>query len=158
MTRSRTIAMLLAITVIATVIVIEFCRGTKPSAGANPSVSLPVAAQTAITNSVESVKNRITGGIGVAVAMNSTMNLPQVGAVAVNSPASEAGLRFGDVITRVGGITTTGLVLKQVVDNLRGFTGASVPVTVLRGTNYLDFVIRRTSMKNLREKKFNAGE
>jgi C-terminal processing protease CtpA/Prc len=115
-------------------------------------------ARQAITNSVEFVKSRVTGGVGVAVAIDSSTKLPVVGAVAIGSPAHEAGIHTGDIITRIGGIATTGLFLKRVVENLRGFTGANVPVTVLRGTKYLDFVIRRTSMKSLQEKTFTPYE
>ena len=149
---------LLLIAAVLLIAVIVMLRQNAAQGPANPLPSTESAARQAITNSVEFVKNRVTGGVGVAVAIDSSTKLPVVGAVAMGSPANEAGMRTGDIITRIGGIATTGLFLKQVVERLRGFTGASVPVTVLRGTNYLDFLIRRTSMKSLQEKSFNPYE
>jgi len=154
----RSLTGLLLIAAVLLIAVIIMLRQNAAQGPANPLRSTESAARQAITNSVEFVKNRVTGGVGVAVAIDSSTKLPVVGAVAIGSPANEAGMRTGDIITRIGGIATTGLFLKQFVERLRGFTGASVPVTVLRGTNYLDFLIRRTSMKSLQEKSFNPYE
>lgn len=123
----------------------------------NSATASSTTTSQAFSNSVEFVKNRITGGVGVALAIDSNTKLPMVGAVAIGSPAHEAGLHTGDVITQVGGLVTTGAPLKQVVDTFRGFTGASVPITALRGTNCLDFVIRRTSMNSLQQKRFSSN-
>ena len=149
--------LLAAVLAVVALAIVLWPRATQRSP-ARPSGSTESAARQAITNSVEFVKNRVTGGVGVALAIDSSTKLPVVGAVAMGSPAHEAGMHTGDIITRIGGIATTGLFLRQVVENLRGFTGASVPVTVLRGTNYFDFLIRRTSMKSLQEKTFNPYE
>ena len=152
MKRRLVISVLLAVLVVAAAV--TFWRtAARRSASVAPS-STPVAVSHAFSNSVEFVKNRITGGVGVALTIDPNNSLPVVGAVAVGSPAEEAGLRIGDVVTTVGSLVTTGAPLKQVVETFRGFTGASVPITVLRGTNYLDFVIRRTSMNHLQQSKF----
>jgi S1-C subfamily serine protease len=149
-------ASLLTLAVIAVVLIATILWGVAARrSGAATPVSTPGAVHQAVTGAVDFVKNRVTGGVGVAVAIDSQTKLPVVGAVAIGSPADEAGLHTGDIITKVGGITTTGLFVKQVVDNLRGFTGGSVPVTVLRGTNQIDFKIRRTSMQSLQEKRFS---
>jgi len=149
-------ASLLTLAVIAAVVIATVCWGVAARwRGTATPIPTSGAVHQAVTSAVDFVKNRVTGGVGVAVAVDSKTKLPVVGAVAIGSPADEAGLHTGDIITRIGGITTTGLFLKQVVENLRGFTGGSVPVTVLRGTNQINFEIRRASMRSLQEKRFS---
>ena len=155
--KSRTItALLIVAIVVAVAMSAMFWRSEKRRKTVSASSAIP--ATQALSNSVEFVKNRITGGVGVALAIDSNTKLPSVGAVAIGSPAHEAGLPTGDIVTRVGGLTTTGAPLKQVVDTFRGFTGASVPIAVLRGTNHLDFVIRRNSMNSLQKKRYSWQE
>ncbi len=148
-------ALLIAALGVAVTVAVMFGRVERWHYTVTASSSTP--ARQALSNSMEFVKDRITGGVGVALTIDSNTKLPMVGAVAIGSPAHEAGLHTQDVITRVGGITTTGAPLKQVVDTFRGFTGASVPIAVLRGTNHLDFVIRRTSLNKLRQKQFSSS-
>jgi S1-C subfamily serine protease len=152
-------ALLLVVGLAAAVLIgMMMRRSAAQSGGGASSPSVSRGAGQALSNSVEFVKDRVKGGVGVSVAIQSGSKLPVVGAVAIGSPANEAGLYTGDIITSIGGVSTTNLPLKQVVDNLRGFTGARVQVTVLRGTNYIDFVIRRTSMSSLKAKTFGSGQ
>lgn len=108
--------------------------------------------QSLITNSTEFARSRITGGVGVVLSLDTATGLPRVMSVKAGSPADKAGLRAGDVITRINGATTTGQKLAEVVMAIRGFSLGSVAITVLRGqTNatILEFDIRRNSMNSL---------
>jgi membrane-associated protease RseP (regulator of RpoE activity) len=110
------------------------------------------AMQSLITNSTEFARSRITGGVGVVLSLDTATGLPRVMSVKAGSPADKAGLRAGDVITRINGATTTGQKLAEVVMAIRGFSLGSVAITVLRGqTNatILEFDIRRNSMNSL---------
>ena len=148
------ISVLIAAAAIVVVVVVMCYRSAVQDGAPVAWNSTPLPASAPFSNSVEFVKNRITGGVGIALTIDPNLKLPLVNAVAAGSPAERAGLRPGDIITYVGGLTTTGAPLKQVVETFRGFTGASVPITALRGSNYLDFVIRRISMNNLQQRKF----
>jgi len=49
------------------------------------------------------------------------------------------------VVTQVNGQSTSGLTLKQVVDDFRGITGGSVSVKVKRGDTNLTYLLSRVS-------------
>ena len=120
--------------------------------GGQASATFKNSMQALATNPTEFVRSRITGGVGALLGIDPAAGLPVVNEVIVGSPADAAGLRKGDVITRVNGETTTGLKLADVVEAIRGFSMGSVTITVLRGkTNRtrLDFVIHRHSMNSL---------
>ena len=109
------------------------------------------------TNPAGFVKNRITGGIGIMLTMDTTVQLPRVMEVMAGSPADKAGLRREDVITLINGKTTTGQKLADVVEAIRGFSLGSVEITVLRDqTNRLDFTIGRNSMNSLLQRTNSA--
>lgn len=106
--------------------------------------------QSAITNPVQFVKRRITGGVGVLLRMDSATGLPIVNEVLPGSAAQQAGLRAGDVIVKVDGVATSGKLIAQVVDSIRGFTAGEVTVTVQRGASTnLSFIIHRDSWQKL---------
>lgn len=130
---------------------------TKSRAGLAPSSSLSARSQVAVSNSIHIVRNRVTGGIGVAVAMDSR-GLPVVGAVAVGSPADQGGLYVGDVITKVGGVPTTGLGLPQIAERVRGLSVGSVALTVSRQGTNLEFNIERSSWNAMKDKSYNPYE
>jgi len=105
----------------------------------------------ALTNPVEFAKSRLTGGVGLILRADSATGSPIVQGVGVGSPAETAGLRIGDLIIRIDGSPTQGKPLAQVVQDIRGFTGAKVTLTVQRaGSTNLDCVIPRSSWNNLR--------
>src|SRR5688572_25980257 len=101
--------LLMAAIAVAVVGAIMVRRQTIGRSTAGPPGFTESAARHAITSSVEFVKIRVTGGVGVAVAIDSGTKLPVVGAVAIGSPAHQAGLHTGDIMTMIGGSTTTGL-------------------------------------------------
>ncbi len=121
---------------------------------ASPAFVAPL--QSVLTNAVQSAKNHITGGVGVILRMDPASGLPIVQGVGVGSPAEAAGLHVGDLITQLNGMATAGQPLRQIVETFRGFTLASVSVTVRRaGITNLTFVIGRTSWNSLLKTTYN---
>ncbi len=142
----------IGIVVVAGMALLAVWAGRSCCGGGAGSASLKSAMQALATNPTEFARNRITGGVGAVVGVDSPGGLPTVMGVLAGSPADRAGLRRGDVITRVNGATMTGRKLAQVVEAMRGFSAGSVAITVLRGeTNRtrLEFVIHRESMNTL---------
>lgn len=103
--------------------------------------------QAAMTNPVGFAKAHVTGGIGAVLLVDPTTGLPRIQMVLTGSPAQRAGLRPGDVILEVDGITTRGRTLSQDVDHIRGIASVSVGLLIQRtgcSTN-LNCLIHRTS-------------
>jgi carboxyl-terminal processing protease len=87
------------------------------------------------------------GGLGVVVTMED-------GALTIvnpmeDSPGFEAGLKPGDRILRINGISTEKLTLTQAVDKLRGDAGEKVTLTIQRpGTKEIkDYELTRVIIK-----------
>ena len=70
-------------------------------------------------------------GLGMEVSMES--NAVKVIAAFEDSPASHAGLKAGDLITRFGETSVAGMTLEQAIQQARGAPDTSVALTVLRG-------------------------
>jgi C-terminal processing protease CtpA/Prc len=121
------------------------------SRGSQSAGSLGQSLKTAATNPVEFAKNRFTGGIGVVAGTNLGSSFPVIRAVAASSPADRAGLRAGDLITKVNGLSTSNRPLRQVAEDVRGFSGGQVTLTIQRGgTADFECVVKRTSRNTLR--------
>ncbi len=78
------------------------------------------------------------------------------------SPAAEAGLRPGDVITKIDGVVTKDMVLMDAVQRLRGEPGSSVVLTVVRDEEPQPMEVkvgrRAVEVKGVREvKKLEDG-
>jgi len=69
-------------------------------------------------------------GIGAQLGVKD--GLPVIVAPIDNSPASEAGIRAGDIILGVDGEDVTSLTLDEIVDRVRGPSGTEVVLTLLR--------------------------
>lgn len=76
----------------------------------------------------EAVK-REYGGLGIEVTMES--GLVKINHAIEDGPAYEAGLRGGDYITAVDGVSVRGKNLDEAVEGMRGLAGDPVTVTVL---------------------------
>ncbi len=73
------------------------------------------------------------GGLGIEVTMDPKSGFIRVVAPIDGTPAAEAGLRPGDLISDVDGIPVKGMTLIQAVFRMRGPTGTSVRLTLHRG-------------------------
>ena len=150
--KKQTGASVFWIVVVALMALLALSAGRSCSASRPGSAKLQNAMQSLATNPAEFVKSQITGGVGVLLGADPQTGLPMAMGVLAGSPADRAGVRRGDVITQINGVTTTGQKLASVVEAMRGFSAGRVAITVLRGqTNRtrLDFVIRRNSMNTL---------
>ena len=112
----------------------------------------------AITNPVDFAKSRVTGGVGLILRVDTATGLPGVQGVGIGSPAESLGLRAGDVILRIDGASTAGKPLAQIVQEIHGFTGARVTLTVQRtGSTNFQATISRSSWSKLRGLNFKQG-
>lgn len=83
-------------------------------------------------------------GIGVSITMENERC--KVVAPLPGTPAETAGIRSGDIITRVDDMDVSGLTLSQVSTLLKGEKGTKVKVTVERDGISMDFVITRATI------------
>jgi carboxyl-terminal processing protease len=70
------------------------------------------------------------GGIGISVAVRD--NYPTVISPIEGSPAWTLGIRPGDVIVKIDGVSSAGLAVDEVANRLRGEPGTKVKITVHR--------------------------
>ena len=82
-------------------------------------------------------------GIGIQIMGNYATGLCTISRVFLDSPALDAGLRKGDVLTRVEDIDVVTTTLQDAVNIMRGEPGTPVNVQVQRGDQLLDFVVDR---------------
>ena len=82
-------------------------------------------------------------GIGIQIMGDYTTGLCTISRVFLDSPALDAGLRKGDVLTRVEDIDVVTTTLQDAVNIMRGEPGIPVNVQVQRGDQLLDFVVQR---------------
>ncbi|MEI6987620.1 MAG: S41 family peptidase [Rhodospirillaceae bacterium] len=75
------------------------------------------------------------GGLGLEVTLDQKTGFVRVVAPIDGTPAAEAGLRSGDLISDVDGAPVKGMTLIQAVFRMRGPTGTSVRLTLLRSDN-----------------------
>ena len=70
------------------------------------------------------------GGLGIEVTMED--GFVKVVAPMDGTPADDAGIEAGDLITHIDGESVSGLTLDEAVDQMRGPEGSEIVVTVLR--------------------------
>jgi carboxyl-terminal processing protease len=70
------------------------------------------------------------GGIGISIRQEN--GITEVQAVHTNTPAERAGLKKGDIITRVDGADINGLEQNEIVKKLRGRVDSKVQLDVIR--------------------------
>ncbi|MFN2465854.1 MAG: S41 family peptidase [Candidatus Dormibacteria bacterium] len=97
------------------------------------------------------------GGIGAT--MQSKNAALTVSAIVPGSPAEAAGLKPGDVVTRIDGQDATGLTVNDAVQRIRGKVGTTVRLSILRAGKGLDIDIRRAqiSVPSVRSKELAPG-
>ncbi|MEL7474211.1 MAG: S41 family peptidase, partial [Planctomycetota bacterium] len=102
-------------------------------------------------------------GVGIQIQSDEELNIKVVTPLE-GAPAQRAGIRAGDVVTKVNGESTAGFDLNQAVDVITGPEGTDVTLTVERGleddagepiedgdgepvTEEIDFTITRANIK-----------
>ena len=87
--------------------------------------------------------------VGIGVLLGEKDDQTIIVSVVPGSPAEAAGLKAGDIILSVNGISTVGLTPDQLVEQVRGDEGSQVTVTVQRPSTgeQLDFTITRAKIK-----------
>lgn len=86
--------------------------------------------------------NGTFSGIGAELGVDEDDNLVIVAPIE-GFPASKAGLRPQDRITKVNDESATGLTIFEAVSKIRGPKGSEVKLTILRGNKELEFTITR---------------
>ena len=86
-------------------------------------------------------------GIGVYIGNNSATNQIVVLMPMKGSPAEEAGIIAGDVITKVDGIEYKGEELSEASNKLKGEEGTKVKVEILREEQTLEIEVQRKTIK-----------
>ena len=82
-------------------------------------------------------------GIGIYMTLDTEKNAILVLSPIENSPAEEAGLMPGDIITKVDGVSYTGDQLDEASNKIKGKEGTKVTLEILRGEETKTFEIER---------------
>ena len=82
-------------------------------------------------------------GIGVYLTENKTDNTILVVGIMKNSPALEAGMQEGDVITKVNDVAYTGENIDEAIKIMKGQEGTNVKVTILRDGKEIELDVQR---------------
>ena len=89
-------------------------------------------------------------GIGVTIQKpedEATAKGFAIKSVTPSSPAEEAGLRAGDIITAVEGESTVTLGMTETKNRVRGEAGTEVTLTILRGEESFDVAVMRAKIE-----------
>ncbi len=84
-------------------------------------------------------------GIGAEISLDSSGNI-FILSVFKNSPASEVGLKFNDVILEVNGKNTSGLTTTEVVALIKDVKVSKAHIKVSRGGQILEFDVERRNV------------
>lgn len=85
-------------------------------------------------------------GVGIYIASTKTNEI-MILAPIKGSPAEEAGLKSGDIITKVDGVAYTGEELSNASSAMKGEEGTKVKIEIQRGEETLEFEIERRTVK-----------
>lgn len=85
-------------------------------------------------------------GIGIYMTLDTEKNAILVLSPIENSPAEEAGLMPGDIITKVDGVSYTGDRLDEASNKIKGKEGTKVTLEILRGEETKTFEIERRTV------------
>ena len=86
-------------------------------------------------------------GIGIYMVKNSSTNKIQVLSPIKNTPAEKAGILAGDIIISVDGVEYSADEMSIASTRIKGKEGTNVKLEVLRGTETLNFDIKREGIK-----------
>ena len=85
-------------------------------------------------------------GIGIYMIQNTEKNLVQVLSPIRESPAEKAGIKAGDLITKVNGVSYTADQMTEMSNTIKGEEGSNVTIEVLRGEQTLTFEVTRAKV------------
>ena len=85
-------------------------------------------------------------GIGIYMIQNTEKNLVQVLSPIRESPAEKAGIKAGDLITKVNGVSYTADQMTEMSNTIKGEEGSNVTIDVLRGEQTLTFEVTRAKV------------
>lgn len=94
----------------------------------------------------DDLSGQIGGGIGAEIGVRE--NQPTILRVLADNPAERAGMRAGDVITKVNNSSTDGWAADKTAEAIRGEVGTTVKVQVKRGDQTKEFTITRASISS----------
>ena len=86
-------------------------------------------------------------GIGAMLSQDYNTGIITVVKVFEGSPAADAGIQPDDILYKVKGEEVTGEDLSLVVTDLKGEEGTDVEISMMRGTDVLDFTLTRRSIE-----------
>ncbi len=86
-------------------------------------------------------------GIGCTIGMDTDLGVCYVASVMEGYAAEEAGLLEGDYFIEVDGEDATGWTSSEVAAHVKGETGTEVRLTMLRGTEELEFTVKRVKVE-----------
>lgn len=98
---------------------------------------------------VSSMSGTIKGGIGITVRKDYENGIATVVRVIDNSPAKEAGLRRGDILHSVEGLSVGAETMDRAFAKMQGEVGTVVHFTVLREGEVLSFELVRANLSNV---------
>ena len=82
-------------------------------------------------------------GIGIYMVKDEDVDRVQILSPIKNTPAEKAGLQPGDYIIKVDGVEYKGSEMSKVAEVVKGEEGTTVKLEILRGTETLEFEIKR---------------
>ena len=113
-----------------------------------PSTDAHSAFFVSLDKILESTSGKFSGiGVSIISKLPEDDNLIVVDVIG-DGPAEKAGLRAQDSIVEVNGDKLRGLSSDEVVGKLKGETGTSVALKVLRDKKMLEFTVTRDTVKN----------
>lgn len=85
-------------------------------------------------------------GIGAYISEQDGYAVIQ-GPVNDETPAAKAGLRQGDIVMAVDGISAEGMVLEEVISHIKGPAGTTVEITIYRPEEQREFTVAITRVR-----------
>ena len=91
--------------------------------------------------------NQLSGTItGIGAQLGDQQGSIIVIAPIAGSPADKAGIKAQDIIIKINDVSTSGMTIDQAISLIRGNPDTTVKLTILRGSQNLDFSIVRKSI------------
>lgn len=97
-------------------------------------------------NEYQDMKEKTSGnycGIGAVVSQSATDGAISIVQTIKDGPAEKAGLKAGDIISQVDGISTQGMDLTAMISKTKGDAGTKVEITILRDGHQKKYTITR---------------